>query len=140
MERSTAKPAKPQPKLNKLNEETDRGRERGRGCRQIYDKTSDSDGGQSTERRKAIDRLRILEKELTGASSLAVPKTEMLPCAEKFGGNEISLGFRRRRIVFELRDCGVHVVPGLGIRSEEIHLRLKPTGVIEAAGSDADEL
>ena len=44
---------------------------------------------------------------------------------------------RQRRILIELRNCGIHLVPRLGVRNEDVHLWLKPTRIIEAASQDS---
>src|SRR5207249_11093422 len=46
---------------------------------------------------------------------------------------------RRGRIEFVFRNCRVHLVPRLGVRNKEIHLRTKPTWIIKTARGDSDE-
>ena len=40
----------------------------------------------------------------------------------------------------ELRQRHIHCIPRLRVRDEEIHLRTKPTGIIEASRRDTQEL
>src|SRR4030095_1291885 len=42
-------------------------------------------------------------------------------------------------VLFKLRNCGIHFVPRLGVRNENVHLRLKPTRVIQRASENSDE-
>src|SRR5438094_9027880 len=44
---------------------------------------------------------------------------------------------RQRRILIELRNCGIHLVPRLGVRNEDVHLWLKPARIIETASQDS---
>jgi hypothetical protein len=44
-----------------------------------------------------------------------------------------------RRIMPELRKRRIHLIPRLCVRSEDVHLRTKPTGVIQAARIDSDD-
>lgn len=49
----------------------------------------------------------------------------------------MSLFFWWRRILLEFRNRGIHLVPWLRIRNEEIHLRLEPARIIERASQDS---
>src|SRR6266498_498917 len=40
----------------------------------------------------------------------------------------------------EFRNCGIHLIPRWRVRNKNIHLRVKPTRVIQAAGQDSDKL
>src|SRR5262245_57668302 len=44
-----------------------------------------------------------------------------------------------RRILFVLRNHRVHVIPWLRVGCEDVHLRTKPTWVIETASEDAND-
>jgi hypothetical protein len=52
----------------------------------------------------------------------------------------VSLFFWWRRILLEFRNRGIHLVPWLRIRNEEIHLRLEPARIIERASQDSHKL
>jgi hypothetical protein len=52
----------------------------------------------------------------------------------------MSLFFWWRRILLEFRNRGIHLVPWLRIRNEEIHLRLEPARIIERASQDSHKL
>src|SRR4029450_3550943 len=43
----------------------------------------------------------------------------------------------RWRVLFEFRNCGIHFVPRLSGRNENIHLRLKPTPIPQGASQDS---
>ncbi len=51
----------------------------------------------------------------------------------------VSLFFWWRRVLLKFRDRGIHLVPRLRIRNENIHLRLKPTRIVQRASQDSDK-
>src|SRR5437899_10128730 len=44
------------------------------------------------------------------------------------------------RILGELRQVGIHEIPRLCFRCEDVHLRTKPTQIVQTRGFDADKL
>src|SRR5438046_8665989 len=46
----------------------------------------------------------------------------------------------RWRVLLEFRNRGIHLVPRLSVRNENIHLRMKPTRIVEAASQDSHKL
>jgi hypothetical protein len=46
----------------------------------------------------------------------------------------------KRRIFLEFRQRRIHVIPGLSVRSPNIVSRTEPTGIIQAAGTDAYQI
>jgi hypothetical protein len=44
------------------------------------------------------------------------------------------------RILFKLRECGIHFVPWVRVTCPHVHLTFEPARIIQAGGSDGNEL